>query len=79
MMMQGSQGSSPRASKRVAQPASAQAAVGADKQRTGALATAAWGGAFQVAMRELLLYYVHLLSCFMMLCDASLSSDPGLW
>ena len=38
------------------------AAAGADKQRTEALGTAARGGAFQVAVRELLSYYVHLVS-----------------
>ena len=36
------------------------AAVGADKQQTDAFSSAVRGGAFNVAVRELLSYYVHL-------------------
>ena len=36
------------------------AAVGANKQQTDAFASAVRGGAFNVAVRELLSYYVHL-------------------
>ena len=39
------------------------AAAGLDKAQADSLSAASRGGAFQVAVRELLSYYVHLVRC----------------